>query len=531
MKSRKWIAAIGIICFLLSGCGIFTNVNIGENMTCEVTGCTNPVYRDYVCAEHYLEILNAKNEAERLRLIEEGVIKYTPSPTVTFTPTPTDTPTPTLSPTPTLPPTFTPTPLPTNTCTPTPTFTPTPTSTSTPTPVFTATPTFTPTPTETATPIYTATPTVSPTPDICITYDDYVWITTGLLNVRSGPGTEYGVVGSLVMGEKVHRTGIYAENGWYRIDYNGAECYISGKYCTSLTPTPTPLPEYVTINNTKYHVAYDFNDAEAGDLVYYGKYEQDDDLTNGSEHIEWFVLDKSDNKLLLMSVYTLEAMPFTDNSAAMWNVWENSIIRSWLNNEFYNIAFTDEQKDSVVKSFVVNEYNHYYNTEIPEKGISYATNPGADTYDCLFLLSEEEVIKYFNVTESEVTNWESIMWSVADPRLKSYGTLHAFNKGLMLSNTRHISWENYNHEFSATVPCSWWLRTTGVEYISRSREFNYIEAIKYQSSTTSLWISGEAPTYTACGIRPAMWIDIGLASYNNLLPDETNKNNSDSVTD
>ena len=49
------------------------------------------------------------------------------------------------------------------------------------------------------------------------------------LNVRTGPSTEYSKAGSLSVKEAVTVTGV-ADTGWYRLDYNGAEAYVSNKY-------------------------------------------------------------------------------------------------------------------------------------------------------------------------------------------------------------------------------------------------------------------------------------------------------------
>lgn len=53
-------------------------------------------------------------------------------------------------------------------------------------------------------------------------------ITTDSLNVRSGPGKDYDAIGKVYSSETVTITG--SENGWYLIDYNGVEGYVSAKY-------------------------------------------------------------------------------------------------------------------------------------------------------------------------------------------------------------------------------------------------------------------------------------------------------------
>jgi uncharacterized protein YraI len=70
--------------------------------------------------------------------------------------------------------------------------------------------------------------------------DDFVW-TTGSVNMRKGPGTDYDKLGTLSVNTKVHRTGI-CENGWIRIEHKELTAYISGKYYTTTEPEVTKAP-------------------------------------------------------------------------------------------------------------------------------------------------------------------------------------------------------------------------------------------------------------------------------------------------
>ncbi len=60
-----------------------------------------------------------------------------------------------------------------------------------------------------------------------------VIITASSLNVREGPGTSYGKIGSLANGTT---TTVYEEkDGWYRISYNGQDGWICGEYATRIS--------------------------------------------------------------------------------------------------------------------------------------------------------------------------------------------------------------------------------------------------------------------------------------------------------
>ena len=57
-----------------------------------------------------------------------------------------------------------------------------------------------------------------------------VKVTASALNVRSGPGTNYSVKGTLYEGDVVKATAL--TDGWYKIQFNGGTGYISSKYAT-----------------------------------------------------------------------------------------------------------------------------------------------------------------------------------------------------------------------------------------------------------------------------------------------------------
>ena len=54
-------------------------------------------------------------------------------------------------------------------------------------------------------------------------------------------------------------------------------------------------------------------------IVTFGHYEQDNDLSNGPEEIEWIVLDfdEKDHKALLISRYGLDAKPYKRNGMTL----------------------------------------------------------------------------------------------------------------------------------------------------------------------------------------------------------------------
>ena len=59
--------------------------------------------------------------------------------------------------------------------------------------------------------------------------DEYLYVNTSSLNIRTGPGTQYQKVGSFQLNDKVHRVGV-GSNGWSKILLNDNELYVYSSY-------------------------------------------------------------------------------------------------------------------------------------------------------------------------------------------------------------------------------------------------------------------------------------------------------------
>ena len=70
--------------------------------------------------------------------------------------------------------------------------------------------------------------------------------------------------------------------------------------------------------------------SDIGSVVLFGSYEQDNDISNGPEIIDWTVLDKKDNKLLLISNNALDCQPYNISDTDI--TWENCSLREWMND-------------------------------------------------------------------------------------------------------------------------------------------------------------------------------------------------------
>ena len=87
--------------------------------------------------------------------------------------------------------------------------------------------------------------------------------------------------------------------------------------------------------------------------ITFGRYEQDGNLENGKEPIDWIVLTYDEEKALVISRNVLDNKCF--NEGFKEADWENSTIRKWLNNDFKNSAFSDAEQERIIESFLTPE--------------------------------------------------------------------------------------------------------------------------------------------------------------------------------
>ena len=97
--------------------------------------------------------------------------------------------------------------------------------------------------------------------------------------------------------------------------------------------------------------------------------------------MDWRVPDRKDGKVLLLKDNALGSTPFDETGKN--TTWESSSVRKWLNKDFLQENFLQEEQDIILKTTVKNTPNTTYNTPA-----------GKDTTDKLFLLSCDEVNQY-----------------------------------------------------------------------------------------------------------------------------------------
>ena len=96
------------------------------------------------------------------------------------------------------------------------------------------------------------------------------------------------------------------------------------------------------------------------------------------EPIRWRILDNRDGVLTLLAARVLDCRKYNDLPGKA--TWESCSLRKWLNGDFVNTAFSEDEKKDIVPSKNKNAPNCLYGTDC-----------GPDTIDTAFILSNDEV--------------------------------------------------------------------------------------------------------------------------------------------
>lgn len=213
----------------------------------------------------------------------------------------------------------------------------------------------------------------------------------------------------------------------------------------------------------------------AWDMIRFGRYEQNNDASDGPEEIEWLVLEKKDGRALVISRYGLECLPYHDECDAV--TWETCTLRTWLNGTFIESAFSEDERAMILL------------TEVPaEDNSTFYTAAGNSTMDMVFLLSIGEVRKYFPAQISR----------------KCVPTEYADRAGVFTAEDYSgagAEYDGYDDGYyqNGQATCWWWLRTPGA--------FPELAAGVYHGGRI-IW-SGSDVSAGDLAVRPVMWIDLG----------------------
>lgn len=239
-------------------------------------------------------------------------------------------------------------------------------------------------------------------------------------------------------------------------------------------------------------------EAEIGDLVCMGQFIQDEYQAQLSP-IRWRVLDKEDGKVLLLSDKLLDSFAYNTNPAqeVLTDVtWENCSLRTFLNDESENgflSMFTEEERALILTTHLENKSA---NEELMAQWGSFedqgdklyselATQnrpDDPDTDDRVFLLSYQEILKYFGEPTEPYTGDSGYPFSA----MKCNADWIAYKTDAV--QTGYIDWSTGAGAWNTRTLCTSHSDEDMVVYISSEGEvFDYF-------------------TYASMLIRPAMWV-------------------------
>ena len=212
---------------------------------------------------------------------------------------------------------------------------------------------------------------------------------------------------------------------------------------------------------------------QSGRQITFGHYPQ---TANGNDntHIEWLILARDEQKILIVSKYGLDAQPYNKDYTSV--TWETCTLRKWLNGTFYNKAFSSAEQAAILTTNVDNSKSQCYS--------GWNTSGGNNTEDKVFLLSYAEANKYFGVTHDTTSNTKS----------RVAPTAYAIAQGAYTYYS--------NKTADGTDAGRWWLRSHGF----------------YQSSAAGVRTDGSLDYYRvdddSDSLRPALWVNLNLESSN-----------------
>lgn len=205
------------------------------------------------------------------------------------------------------------------------------------------------------------------------------------------------------------------------------------------------------------------------------------------EPVRWRVLSVEGSSAFLMADQILDSHCFNEYGWKDKNnngdveedeviTWKDSVIRSWLNNEFYNKAFSSEEKDAILQS----EHNNEGETRKEETSNGKFLFPeGGVTQDKVFLLSRSEA-------ENE-----------------KYGMPN--NKVGMVS--RQTTYTDYGKKDRAWPSVEYWLRAPQ-SYEVYEGQFSW-----------SAYVDSAVPIVSDCeGVRPCVCINLTSTTWDKAEP-------------
>ena len=206
----------------------------------------------------------------------------------------------------------------------------------------------------------------------------------------------------------------------------------------------------ITVKGVKYPTVQPMR-VKVGEYVMFGSYPQN--YGSAKEPIEWQVLEVNGDEALLLSRYGLDCKQYHHEEYSSIT-WEDCDLRKWLNDDFLNAAFSEEEQRRIKLSEVTNDNNRQYRTP-----------GGNNTRDRGFCLSLTEAELYFkNDSERQC-------------------------RSTALAKARGTNTDNDGN-------CRWWLRSPGRGQYNAS--YVHVDGVL---EPPGCYVFGDGNA-----VRPALWL-------------------------
>ena len=163
----------------------------------------------------------------------------------------------------------------------------------------------------------------------------------------------------------------------------------------------------------------------------------------------WIVLNVKDEKALLLSEKVLDCKRLNEKGVDV--TWETCTLRQWLNSSFLDETFTDEEKNMIAEVELRNE-------------------PGNNTKDKIFLLSEDEAKEYLGSEAGAIP-------------------------------TTYAEWRKVKVNSKYENRCRYWLRTGAFSSVAS----DYFTYVGYGGNVEDFGLKVQSDKI---GVRPALWVNM-----------------------
>jgi len=203
--------------------------------------------------------------------------------------------------------------------------------------------------------------------------------------------------------------------------------------------------------------------------------------------IEWYVLNEADGHTVLMSKYILDETCFqtnteTDNQGNYPNNWSLSVLRTWLNDTFYNTAFNSVTGAAINTTKIVSKH--------PESFYKSHSQAIADTWDKVYALSYAEATSTALSFTSEKSDYDCLRMAKPTDYARAKGAWY------YVANATEGS-ADYEREMAFDGNGEYWLRTVGQDIL-------YAGIVRYTGEVGPVY---KYVDYNA-GVRPV--INLGV---------------------